>query len=94
MNDETLRCKTCGHDFGISIDDPYADPTCPECIRREVEGEDDNTLLSRVQDVIETLEDVALDLETGGPIDPQTTYDELERLRDELQTIMAKLSAA
>jgi hypothetical protein len=45
-------------------------------------------LLTRVQDIIETLEDIALDIETGGPTDPDSTYDELERVRDEVSTTM------
>ncbi len=48
-------------------------------------------LLTRVQDIIETLEDIALDIETGGPTDPDSTYDELERLRDEIITAMTEV---
>lgn len=40
MESDTIRCSTCGYDFGIPSDDPYADPTCPECEKRS-EGQDE-----------------------------------------------------
>ena len=36
---ETLKCRTCGYDFGICTSDPYADPDCPKCLEREYEAE-------------------------------------------------------
>ena len=31
----TKKCGTCGFDFGICSEDPYADPSCPQCANRE-----------------------------------------------------------
>ncbi len=39
---KTLVCPTCGYDFGICAEDPYADPDCPECLKRSVEEELEN----------------------------------------------------
>lgn len=36
----TIRCPICGYDFGIPIEDPYADPAeCPACIEAELAAE-------------------------------------------------------
>lgn len=37
----TMKCGTCGFDFGICSEDPYADPTCPVCSREEEERAED-----------------------------------------------------
>lgn len=37
---DTIRCPVCGYDFGISVEDPYADPAeCPACIEAEMAAE-------------------------------------------------------
>lgn len=33
-----MKCCSCGYDLGFD-DDPYADPDCPECLRRSIEAE-------------------------------------------------------
>jgi len=33
-----MKCCSCGADLGFD-DDPYADPDCPECLRRSIEAE-------------------------------------------------------
>ncbi|ADI73564.1 hypothetical protein Metev_0658 [Methanohalobium evestigatum Z-7303] len=39
---DTIRCPVCGYDYGISVEDPYADPAeCPACIEAEMEAEDE-----------------------------------------------------
>jgi hypothetical protein len=44
-----MKCCSCGADLGFD-DDPYADPDCPECLRRSVEADllDDEYEASKV----------------------------------------------
>ena len=55
-----MKCETCGFDFGICSEDPYADPTCPVCSREEK--------LSMVNEQIVKPGDPCLDLSCSGKL--------------------------
>lgn len=54
MTDYRLRCCVCGADLG-SAEDPYRDPDCMDCLRREYEHEmqADREAWDRQQELIE-----------------------------------------